>query len=453
MDPSLPPPDPATARWKSFFQKSAEPLFFLNRRQRLVDVNRAWEKLTGLSLAEVRGLSCRRRRAPASAEEPIDFLKAFLMPPPEALKGTPARVCRLGALPVARDQKSDPARGWYAIHFFSFGDDAGLLGILGKIRPLPAQGFFAGQPLPEKVIALRDQFTQEFAIDHLVVESPAMQRVAEQVRLAAQTGVPVTLLGEAGTGKHWLARCIHGQSEKHVHAFGRVDCSALPAAALAQVLFGDAGLGRQLRLGSLYLCRPECLPREMQDRLCQLLADWQDSPQAPRLLAGFDSDPEATVRAGRLLPELFCRISPLVINLPPVRERRPDLERLLDQFLKQAGRALERPGLSWSAEAVQVLQNYGWPGNLREVYRVAMQTAQRASGDSVAAADLPFHLRGSPLSQPRRLPLDSLLEQAEKRLIGLALKQAKNNKTEAAEILAVWRQRLLRRMQALGLEE
>lgn len=452
MDPSPATPEPVRSRWKGCFQKSTEPLFFLNRQQRLVDVNGAWESLTGLSLGQVRGLSC-RRRARVNDEEPAESLRSLLAPPPEVLKGAPARACRLGSLPVSSQKKNEDSRRWWAIYFFPLADDAGLLGILGKIVPVPPKGFFASQPLPENVVALRDRFVQEFNLDRLVAESPAMQRVVEQVRLAGQTALPLCLVGERGTGKHWLARCIHGQSAWRESAFACVDCSRLPHAALADLLFGDAGLGRRLRLGSLYLRRPELLPREMQDRLCQTITAWQDQQRGPRLLAGFTSAPQSEIQAGRLLPEFFCRLSPLVIQLPPLRERHSDLGRLLDLFLARAAGATGRSALALSVEAVQILQGHSWPGNLRELYQVLLQATQRAGGDVIGAADLPLHLRGSPPPAPRKLPLDSLLEQVEKRLIGLALRQAKNNKTEAAEILAIWRQRLLRRLQALGIEE
>ncbi len=450
-------------RWQGFFHKSHEALFLLNRQRRLVFVNRSWERLTGLPLSQVRGLSCRRSDRSA-ADEPGEIVKNLLTPPREVLEGAPGRACRLSSLPIAADKDADHKRSgdvrrrtalrWYQLAFFPLADESGLLGILGKIVPAAETGFFASQPLPENVISLRDQLAQEFSLDRLPAELPAMRLLAEQVRLAGQTILPVTLMGEPGAGKHWLARCIHGLSSRRDSAFACLDCPRLPYSALADVLFGDGGLGRRLRLGTLYLRQPDFLPREMQDRLAQMIAGGQEATGAtgPRLIAGFASDPAKEVTAGKLLPEFLCRLSPLVIHLPPLRERRRDLGRLVEMFLSRASLISERRHLTLSSAAMKLIEEHSWPGNLRELYQVLVQASLRAKGAALEAGDLPFHLRPAPAPPTRKLPLDSLLEQIERRLIVLALRQAKNNKTEAAEILAIWRQRLLRRLEALGIE-
>jgi len=100
---------------------------------------------------------------------------------------------------------------------------------------------------------------------------------------------------------------------------------------------------------------------------------------------------------------------------------------------------------------VRVLRSYSWPGNLAELYEVLCAACLRAKGDRLAVEDLPFHVRAAPVAANRLLPLDSLLQDVERRLIILALKQARANKTKAAELLGIWRPRLIRRMQALGI--
>lgn len=453
MDAPLPAPEPASPPWRAYFQKSTDAIFFLNRQRRLVFVNRAWESLTGIPFTQVRGLSCRRRGGDSG---PLGALKTLMAPPAECQHGSPAQTCRVAVLPAnsgAQTPEAEPGRRWWLVHFFPLLDADGVVGVVGKIAPAGARGFFASQPLPEKVISLRHRLAQEFTLDRLVSELPAMQRVAEQARLAGQTSLPVALLGEPGTGKRWLAHCIHGLSAVKDSAFVAVDCRRLPHAALAEVLFGDAGLGRRLRPGSLFLRQPECLPREMQDRFNQALTAWQEQGHGPRVMTAFDSDPRPAVQAGQLLGELYCRLSPLVIELPPLRERSADLGWLVEHLLARACQAIGRPTRSLAAGALQRLQVHSWPGNLRELYDVLLQAAGRAGTEVIETADLPFYLQAAAVPQPRRLPLDSLLEQAEKRLIALALKEAKNNKTEAAEMLAIWRQRLIRRMEALGLDE
>lgn len=449
MDASSPPPESPSPPWKTYFQKSSDALFFLNRQCHLIFVNHVWETMTGILFAEARGLSCRRRpRSPAATS--LDALRAMLAPPPETLRGLPARTCRLAALPTATAGPASDARRWWLVDFFPLLDAQGLLGVIGKLVAAPVTGFFASQPLPEKAIALRHRFAEEFKLDRLALELPVMQRVAEQARLAAQTTLPAVLIGEAGTGKQWLARCIHGLSEARDHAFAAIDCSRLPHAALAEVLFGDAGLGRRLRPWTVYLHQPEALPREMQDRLSQSLMDWREQGRGPRILAGFRSEPRGLVRSGQLVDEFYCRLSTLSIELPPLRERRGDLGWLIERLLARVRETVGRPALVLSLEAAQVLQAHTWPGNLRELHDVLLQAAQRAS-EAVEVGDLPFYLRATPSPQPRQLPLDALLEQVEKRLIALALKHTAGNKTDAAQMLAIWRQRLIRRLEAFGL--
>lgn len=456
MDASSPPPDPlssiraASASWKSYVQNTADAVFLLNGQRRIVFVNRAWEKLTGVSFAEARGLSC-RRRSRQDDNASFDALKGLLAPPQETLRGVPAHVCRLAVLPAASALPAGERR-WWLVDFMALFGEQGLLGIIGKLVPAPVKGFFASQPLPENVIALRQRFAEQFKLDRLVLELPAMQRVAEQVRLAAQTTQPTVLLGEAGAGKHWLARCIHGLSESRTQAFVAIDCGRLPHAALAELLFGDAGLGRRLRPGSVYLRQPEALPREMQDRLCQSLMNWREQAHGPRVLAGFRADPHALVQSGHLLAEFHYRLSTLNIELPPLRQRRADLDWLIDRFLARIAAAVTCASLSVTADARQVLQAHTWPGNLRELHDVLLQAAQCGRA-VIEVGDLPHYLRAMPPPQPRQLPLDALLEQVEKRLLALALKHAKGNKTDAAQVLGIWRQRLIRRMDAFGMND
>jgi DNA-binding NtrC family response regulator len=134
----------------------------------------------------------------------------------------------------------------------------------------------------------------------------------------------------------------------------------------------------------------------------------------------------------------------------------------VEQFLERASAAADRPVAALTADAWELLRTYGWPGNLRELYAVLLSACLRASGSQIDASDLPAYLRLAvrldrtvkpPAAAERSLPLDQLLEQAERRLILLALQRAKGNKSRAAELLSIWRPRLLRRMEALGIAD
>ena len=153
----------------------------------------------------------------------------------------------------------------------------------------------------------------------------------------------------------------------------------------------------------------------------------------------------------RLLPALHSALTALVITVPPLRERPGDIPRLVEALLPRAGAAADHAVAALAPDALEVLRAYRWPENVGELYRVLLSACARAKGERIAAGDLPFYVRSSPLPTERPIALDALLQQVERRLIAVALRLAQNNKGRAADLLSVWRPRLLRRMEALGM--
>jgi DNA-binding NtrC family response regulator len=310
--------------------------------------------------------------------------------------------------------------------------------------------------LPERLVGLRERVRQRHRLEHLPEETPTLRRVAEQARLAAQTRTPVLLVGEPGVGKRWLARAIHDLGSSVEQPFVGLDCARLPSAAIAAVLFGDGSPGPGVAAGTIYLAEPTALPRDLQLRLVGVL----DVVGETRFIAGTSApDLGQEVRSGRLLETLASALQTLVIPIPPLHERAAELPRLVEVLLQRAQGEGEAPtGLT--PEAWRALRQYRWPGNLRELYRVLQTSGRQARGAAIDLADLPASLRllvrlgqsaDTPAEQP--LALDKVLEEAERRLIGQALRKARGNKSKAAELLSIWRQRLVRRMEALGIAD
>jgi PAS domain S-box-containing protein len=426
-----------TFRWQNFFQHAAQPIFLLNRRRRILFVNRAWESVTGLTLAEVRGRACRRRAASA-AQEKEDAILSACAPPAEAIKGQTCSVRR----------RAPGSANWWAMQFSPLDGGMDLLGILGTIRVItaPADPPFT---LPEKLMALRDRQARRYRLDELGTESAAMQRLHEQTLLAAHSQAPVAILGEPGVGKQWLARAIHSQSERRERYFVCLDAERLPPNLLGDVLFGPRS--RQMGIGSVYLREPAQLPREWQGRLAETIR-LRENPDFPRLLVGFRTEPRAEIQTGRLLEEFYCAVSPVTITVPPLRERLPELGRLIDTFLQRSSDLHPHGVKRMSPEAMNGLRSHAWPGNLSELQGVLRETSASAKGEVAELADLPFHVKHGALPLERRLPLDALLEKVEHRLIALALKLTQDNHTRAAEMLEIWRPRLLRRMEKFGFQ-
>jgi transcriptional regulator with PAS, ATPase and Fis domain len=447
--PLAPEPRPADLRWQAFFRRSTDPVFVLDRRRRVLFVNPAWETLAATSAAAARALVCRRPRPTGPDESPEAILEHALTPPPEVLEGKTAHVRRL--LPGRESRRC------WDVEFFPLrrgGATPGLL-ILGRITPVAAAEMASAAPLPESLVSLREGMTRRYGPELLTGAAPGLRRLAEQVRLAAVTSAPVLLIGEPGTGKRTLARCIHYQGPTRERPFAALDCTRLPAAALAEVLFGDANAS----FGAIYLHEPSHLPRDFQLRLCERLRA-ASVAHLPRFLAGCGADPVEEVRAGRLLDELYSSLAVLTLSLLPLRERMGDLPSLVDWLLQRCNAEGQVQVKGLTADAWEVIRAHTWPGNLRELHTVLAAARRHARADRITAADLPASLRlqrrlaeTPAAARARPLPLDALLEEAERRLMELAIRRAGGNKKRAADLLSIPRPRIWRRLKALGLLE
>jgi PAS domain S-box-containing protein len=444
-------------RWRAFFQRSTEPLFLLNRQCYLLFVNRAWERLTGLGAAQSKRMSCRSTAPPKTNAEWEKVIAHILTPPAEVRHGVAGRERRL-----VPGRDGSPAR-WWDIDFLPFCDQNGFRGLLGRIVPVATPASKPASPLPEAVVNLRQRRREQLNELFLSRRLPALRRVAEQADLAAGVRAPVLLVGGPGTGKQTLARAIHLRGPDRERSFAALDCRRLPAFAVGSLLLGDRGSLARATLATVYLKEPSCLPRELQVRLCEWLTGLgtgtgPQSEAEPRLLAGCSLDPEEEVRQGRLLPDLYHALGTLRIDLPPLRERRDDLPHLVDRLLRRLNAAGEKQIQSLSADAWEVVLAYGWPGNLRELYAVLHSAREHASAEVIDAADLPAPVRRAVLPDQTAappapvIPLKSLLERVERRLIELALKRTHGNQTQAADLLAVWRPYLLRRIAQLRIK-
>jgi hypothetical protein len=444
---------PSDFRWPALFQQSGDALFVLNRHRRLLFANRAWEALAGLPLAEARGLACRLSRPAAPSDSLPDVLAHALWPPPEVLDGQSARARRLL-----------PSRGgarWWDVEFFPLFQDKSLLAVLGRVLPVAAPEPAAPTPpLPEKLVALRERAARDWQEGAPDDAAPAMRRLAAAVRLAATVTAPVLLTGEPGAGKRTLARMIHFRSPGRERSFAALDATRLPPAALAAVLFGDRNSERSAGVGTVYVKEPGLLPHEFQLQLTELINSADLDRPAPRILAGCSGDAAASARAGQLANELYAALAPFTIAVPPLRDRADELPGLMQRMLARVNEDGERVVSGLAPDAWEVVRAYSWPGNLRELFAVLASARSQAKADLITAADLPAPLRLSlrlgqtPAPPPEKpLPLESLLEEVERRLIRLALKRTGGNRGRAAAMLGVWRQRLVRRMEALGLAD
>ncbi len=433
---SSPPPPPSGKgrprgsggfAWRAFFHHSTTPVFVLGKSRRLRYANPAWEVLTGVKLAEALGMVCSQRRHSTP-------LAAALAPTPESLAGRPDRARR----PAPPGRNGPP---WWDVTFAPLAGADSLFGIVGFVavvgEPVPA----AARKIPPGVASLRDRRTAHFSTELLAGESLASTRLVAQVRLAAGMFAPVWIVGEPGSGKETVARVIHHTSALRDRAFVGIDCTGLQPYLIESLLFGHGGLGVSDRVGTVYLKEPGAMPRDLQQRL----ADHFTEHAGTRLVCGSERAAPDSVAAGGLVPVFQTALSVFELRVPPLRDRLDDIPRIATRLLNRA----------IDPAALAVLRVHTWPSNLRELAEVLYESAAASATGAILREHLPHELRVKAgltrTPSPKSLNLDAILEAVEKRVIQLALKKANNNQTEAAELLGVFRTKLWRRLDVLGI--
>jgi transcriptional regulator with GAF, ATPase, and Fis domain len=254
--------------------------------------------------------------------------------------------------------------------------------------------------------------------------SPVMRDLARRARQVAETDTPVLLLGETGTGKERLARAIHRWSERADQPFVTINCAAIPAGLLESELFGHvkgaftgatrdrAGRFQMANGGTLLLDEVGELPVELQAKLLRALQEKTFEPVGSdrtvradvRLLAATHVDLQQAIAQRRFREDLYYRLSVFPLRLPPLRERLEDLPQLCAFLLEEQSRRTGRRGMRVTAEGLECLAAYSWPGNLRELANVLERATILSPGLELGpgAFDLPARERAA--QQPALAP-------------------------------------------------
>jgi transcriptional regulator with PAS, ATPase and Fis domain len=300
--------------------------------------------------------------------------------------------------------------------------------------------------------------------------------VKRQARLAAQHESSVLLLGETGTGKELLAHAIHVESPRASQAFVAVNMAAFPEALLEAEFFGTAagaytgadkkGRDGKFKLadgGTLFLDEIGDMPLSLQAKLLRALQDQEIEPLGSnriikvdvRIIAATSVDLKRMVHEGKFRSDLYYRLSVLPITLPPLRQRLEDMELLCHTILAQIAQRSGLPRPEITPTAIATLQNYEWPGNIRELRNVLEQAAmltdkKRLNVDDIAALlPVPRRTQLGALSHGVRPYADAIAD-FERELIANALQAAGGKVSEAARLLGISRAALYKKIAALG---
>jgi len=293
-------------------------------------------------------------------------------------------------------------------------------------------------------------------LEGIVAASPEMHAVCRLVERLAPTDMTVLLLGESGTGKEVLARALHRLSPRANKPFIAVNSAAIPETLLESELFGYergayTGAAQQTKgkfelanggtflldeIGDIPLSLQPKLLRVLQDHVVEHIGGRQEIKVDVRVIGATHQNLERLIQEGRFREDLFFRMNEIIINIPPLRERTGDVvilaRSLLDTFNKQFSRNL----LGFSDSAMAAMEAYHWPGNVRELQHKVKRAVVMSEGPLIEPRDL--ELSGGDM-KPRLTTLREARETAERKAVCMALSEAGENVSKAAELLEITR--------------
>jgi len=321
----------------------------------------------------------------------------------------------------------------------------------------------------------------------LVGNSAQITRLKEQIVKLARSQAPVFISGESGSGKELVARSIHAQGPRRENEFIAINCGAIPSELMESEFFGHkkgsftgahsdkAGLFQAASGGSLFLDEIADLPLHMQVKLLRALQEKSvrpvgsqtEEPVDVRLLSATHKNLAEEVEKGNLRQDLYYRINVIELHVPSLRERRNDIPLLARHYLELIARENGMPEAGISEEALGMLQNYSFPGNVRELENILQRALAMAENNIIQVQDLPplkNHIieAGAPASathesQPmvtlaEDFSLERHLEEIERAAIEQALEETRWNKTAAAKKLGMSFRSFRYRLKKLGVD-
>ena len=316
--------------------------------------------------------------------------------------------------------------------------------------------------------ALKEEIRKEHVFESILAKSDSMRDIFKTIAKIADYKTTVLISGESGVGKELVARALHKRGARKTAPFVAINCGAIPENLLESELFGhrrgaftDAsadkrGLFEEADGGTLFLDEIGELPlslqvkllRVLQDETIRRLGDTRDLKVDVRIVAATHRDLSADVKAGRFREDLYYRLNVLALHVPPLRERKEDVQLLIDHFLARNNARLGTDIRGVDPEGRRLMLEYAWPGNVRELENTIERAMVLAEGDVISAADLPERVRES--QDPIQMQLASgelsvkkAVRVVEEVLIRRALQRTKGNRTKAADVLEISHRALL----------
>ncbi len=330
----------------------------------------------------------------------------------------------------------------------------------------------------KKAIESKQLTQKDDDFDFISGNCKKITELIEQTKLVAPTDMSVLIQGETGSGKEYIARMIHRNSNRKNKKFIAIDCGAIPKELAASELFGhkkgsftgaitdksgyfeqaDGGTIFLDEIGNLSYETQVKLLRAIQQKIVTRVGDTSEIPVNVRIISATNSNLQIHAREGEFREDLYHRINEFKLELPPLRDRGDDILLFANHFLQQANRELNKNIEGFDADTVKAFKSYAWFGNLREMRNVVKRSVLITKSDMITSDCLPEELKlnTEQLITVAEMPnyelnLKESSLQAERSVIEKALNECNHNKTRAAKLLNIDRKTLYNKIKELGI--
>ncbi len=323
---------------------------------------------------------------------------------------------------------------------------------------------------------LRSEISRKYDFENIIGKGKAIQDIFAKIKQIADSKTTILITGESGTGKELIAKSIHYHSSRNNKPFIAINCAAIPDTLIESELFGhekgaftDASAKRagQFELaneGTLFLDEIGDLSFATQTKILRVLQEKEffrvggtkTIKVDVRLIAATNKDLEKATREGKFREDLFYRINVIPIYLPPLRERKEDIQLLIDHFINK--KSTDGRKRKFSQEAMDIMLNYNWPGNIRELENVIERVVTLTPDNLINIEDLPQNITNETKAGlmkddilSGRISLDEAIANFEKDIILTALEKTNYVQTQAANLLGISRRILKYKMDSLNI--
>ena len=328
--------------------------------------------------------------------------------------------------------------------------------------------------LQKENLYLKERLDDRFDFSNIIAQSLEMRKLFETISLVAPTEATVLITGESGTGKELIANAIHQNSPRRESPLIKVSCAALPETLLESELFGHEkgaftgalkqhkGRFQLAHNGSIFLDEIAEMAPQTQAKMLRVLQEREFEPLGGsktikvdiRVIVATNKNLEEEIKANRFREDLYFRLNVVIVNVPPLRDRREDVSLLAHFFLKKYAEKNRRFIKGFTPRAIDLLMRYEWPGNVRELENMIERAVILARGDTITPAEFSNVLK--PMDTDDQITKIDLvpgrtLKEVEKEMIIRTLEEANSNRTHASKILGISRRTLQLKLKEYGI--